>query len=91
MDNPVAERRAGRFRITQGFLTEGPREISMIMRRVIVVRCEHNFMVGVFEYEAYSMDFRPLEVGETPPEYTFTFRASDLGTVELTGIEEVKK
>lgn len=64
-----AERRFGRFHISQELVKSGNAAVSQVMAACIVTRCEMRFLDGAFEYEALSPQFNPVSQGCVIPLY----------------------
>lgn len=71
------ERRVGRFRIGASLLRQEPASIAAVLSKMIVVRCEHLFAEGTFEYEAMSPLFGEVEPGFIIPHYDIWLEHDD--------------
>lgn len=61
--------RIGKFNLSK-FIVERDQQTAMaIMGRCVVVRCEHMFYRGTFEYLAISPEFDEIYHDEMPPRY----------------------
>lgn len=59
----------GRFSITRQFLADDWRFVKDIMSRVVVVKCESDFISDSLRYTAFSDEFDDLQDGDEIPIY----------------------
>lgn len=86
----VGHHRIGTFSIPDELVIEFDKTIFAVMSQVIVIRCEHNWSRGCFEYEAYSSHFRPCNMAEIPPKYMVIMHKDDVGRTDSFKFEEMK-
>lgn len=65
--------RLGHFRIPSFLVQRDPDVVSRAFSGMIVVRCEHLFPTGEFDYIAIHPDFDVVGNGQLPAEYECTF------------------
>lgn len=82
--------RVGTFSIPHELIEKGEPTVFAVMSQVMVLRCEHQWTRACFVYEAYSPNFRPVELGVIPPEYRIIMHKDENGRVDRFYFEEVK-
>lgn len=71
-------RRAGRFKISRLVMQSYPETIMALMGKMLVLRCEPLAMGDEFEYQALSMLFDEINMGEMTPEYKLYFTTTGM-------------
>lgn len=80
--------RAGSFTISRYCVEDGDPSIFAVMSQVVVTRCEYDWSRAQFMYQALSPHFRPVEIGEIPPEYLIVFHKDENGRVDSFEFKE---
>lgn len=87
-------KRPGRFEIDESFIEKDDTAIqimNLVMSKMFIVRCEHEYTKGTFYYHAYSWLFDVIEEGIEAPLYMFEFGKKPDGETMLIGVERVKR
>lgn len=61
--------RKGTFKITRDLIESNPEVIIDLLKDILVVKIDSDFMYNSLHYYGYSKHFDLLEDGEFPPEY----------------------
>ena len=81
------KRRAGRFSIAERYLIEES-IMKAIMKDVVIVRAEHDYLTRYINYSALSSKFDELEEGEFIPEYTPIIKVINIGTKKQPNLKK---
>lgn len=77
------------FLVKQKIIEENTKHfMDKVMSKVIILRCEFDYISQAFRYEAYCEEFRELDLGESLPRYVLRQRTNDNG-IEFEFCEEV--
>lgn len=69
MENPIKERRYGKFEIPYDWMINHPKIIFEIMSKCMIIKAEYLFYSNAIEYEAASNDFEKISLGEKMLKY----------------------
>lgn len=88
--------RFGRIKIARKYIEDYLDMVLKVMARCVIVRCEMNYMLDVFDYIAISPDFDEVSEGDKCPSYNVIvengcvrFEKSDSGQPPLLFDDEV--
>jgi hypothetical protein len=81
----------GYFRMEDTLIRQAPDVIMALMGKMIIVKAEHLYYTGKFEYQALSPLFRMLKSGETIPHYEILVTVNPVTRVPYFTVKEAKK